>query len=106
MDGPVDALWIESMNSVMDDSKLLTLINGDRVSMTDSMSLVFEVEDLAVASPATISRAGMIFVSCDFVWKPFIKKWQDSHVDAENSKKEDFIKLCDKVSHEMFIHMV
>lgn len=50
-DGPIDAMWIESMNSVMDDNKILTLINGDRIPLTDSMALVFEVEDLSVASP-------------------------------------------------------
>ena len=98
LDGPVDALWIESMNSVMDDSKLLTLINGDRVSMTESMSLVFEVEDLSVASPATVSRAGMIYVDCDFVWKPFINKWIDGRSDILNSEKESFVELCEKVS--------
>uniref|UniRef100_A0A670KBP0 Dynein axonemal heavy chain 10 n=1 Tax=Podarcis muralis TaxID=64176 RepID=A0A670KBP0_PODMU len=75
-DGDVDALWVENMNSVMDDNKLLTLANGERIRLQAHCALLFEVGDLQYASPATVSRCGMVFVDPkNLRYKPYWEKW-------------------------------
>lgn len=62
-DGDIDPEWVESLNSVLDDNRLLTMPNGERIKFGTNVNFVFETHDLSFASPATVSRMGMIFLS-------------------------------------------
>jgi len=75
-DGDMDAKWIEDMNSVMDDSKLLTLSGSDRIMLLPHCKLVLESEDLAYSSKATISRTGVVYMDNSLMgYKPYYFRW-------------------------------
>jgi dynein heavy chain len=76
LDGDVDPEWIESLNTVMDDNKVLTLVSQERIPLTPEMRLVLEVSNLRNATPATVSRGGVLYINdTDIGWRPYVDTW-------------------------------
>ncbi|CAF4004150.1 unnamed protein product, partial [Rotaria sp. Silwood2] len=76
LDGPIDTLWVENLNTLLDDSKILCLANGERIGMSGHTRILFEVDSLVNASPATVSRCAMVYLDpVDLGYKPFLNQW-------------------------------
>ncbi len=96
-DGDVDPVWAENLNSVLDDNKLLTLPNGERLQIPSHVKMIFEVESLKYATLATVSRCGMVWFSEDVltVQNIVVKKLADlklmSNKEPQNLIPEQLI---------------
>ncbi|XP_020923545.1 dynein heavy chain 9, axonemal isoform X4 [Sus scrofa] len=78
LDGDIDPMWIESLNTVMDDNKVLTLASNERIPLNPTMRLLFEISHLRTATPATVSRAGILYINpADLGWSPPVSSWID-----------------------------
>ncbi|KAI3615632.1 cytoplasmic dynein 1 heavy chain 1-like [Moniliophthora roreri] len=95
-DGDVDPEWVENLNSVLDDNKLLTLPNGERLNLPPNVRIMFEVEHLKYATLATVSRCGMIWFSDDvvepgMVYQHYLTTLSTIPLDAEDEDAQDTI---------------
>ncbi len=63
----MDSIWVENLNSVLDDSRTLCLGNGERIKLKSNFRIVFELDNLGNTSPATVSRVGMVYLDQNIV---------------------------------------
>jgi dynein heavy chain 2 len=91
-DGDIDPEWVESLNSVLDDNRLLTMPSGERIQFGPNVNFLFETNDLSCASPATVSRMGMIFLSDeDTDIKAIVSSWLQREPEETRSQTESLI---------------
>ena len=94
------------MNSVMDDNKLLTLASNERIVLKPHMRLIFEIRNLKFATPATVSRAGILYISDNdgYQWKAYVKSWIEAQ-KYDKERKKDLQTLFDKYIEESLRHI-
>jgi dynein heavy chain 1 len=93
-----------------------TLPNGERLSLPPNVRIMFEVHDLKYATPATVSRCGMIWFSEDvlkteMIFENFLTKLQkipleegdDDFRQGQNNSGEDIVSPTIKVSFALVL---
>lgn len=77
LDGPIDFMWVENLNSILDDNRKMSLPSGEQIKMSKGMCILLETEHLRNTTPATVSRCGLIYLNrsetCDS--KAIFNQW-------------------------------
>ncbi|XP_057583181.1 dynein axonemal heavy chain 14 [Hippopotamus amphibius kiboko] len=99
LDGPVDNFWVENLNSMLDDTKMLCLANSERIALTSKIRVIFEVDSLSQASPAIVSRCAMVYMNpVDLGWEPYVKSWLLKTSKIMNKSEVDCLESMIKIS--------
>ena len=89
-------MWIENMNKVLDNNKKRYLTSGEIIKLSDTQTMIFKVQDLAVASPATVSRCGMVYLASSILGlQPFINCWLKNLPEPLTQPKVILLELFD-----------
>ncbi|XP_069830783.1 uncharacterized protein [Dendropsophus ebraccatus] len=85
-DGPLNGSWADNFSSVLGPEKVLQLSNGDYLELPENLKLIFETTGLQTASPATFTKAGILYIDDEALgWRPLSKMWLDGRNQQENA---------------------
>ncbi|XP_004439654.1 PREDICTED: dynein heavy chain 14, axonemal [Ceratotherium simum simum] len=99
LDGPVDTFWVENLNSMLDDTRMLCLANSERIPLTNKIRVIFEVDSLSQASPAIVSRCAVVYMDpVDLGWEPYVKSWLLKTSKIMSQSGVDFLEFMIKNS--------
>ncbi|KAL7746090.1 hypothetical protein RI367_008587 [Sorochytrium milnesiophthora] len=90
-DGDVDPEWIEALNSTLDDNKLLTLPNGERIQFDSRVNFVFETHSIQFASPATVSRMAVVYFSDNALSEQLLGRAWALHDAERQAERQQWI---------------
>lgn len=62
LDGPVDTLWIENLNTVLDETRTLCLANSERMALTNKIRVIFEVDSIFNSTPSIVTRCAVVYM--------------------------------------------
>ncbi|KAM4694307.1 uncharacterized protein O3C94_004765 [Discoglossus pictus] len=98
-DGNLSSSWADNFNCVLGSEKVLQLHNGDHLEFPNNMKLLFETADLQLASPATLTKARVLYIESEALgWKPLAKVWLDGRNQQENAVlSKAFYKTLDPI---------
>ncbi|CAH0554579.1 unnamed protein product [Brassicogethes aeneus] len=105
-DGDIDPDWVESLNSVLDDNRILTFPSGWRIQFRKNVNFIFESHNLTHASPATISRMGVVFLSeedlqSELITKKFVEELvEETKPILEPLIQDSFIKAVNWIVND------
>ena len=92
----------------MDDNKILTLASNERIAVTPDMRLIFEISNLRTATPATVSRAGILYINPgDLGWNPYVTSWVETREDVKEKATltllfDKYIPICIEIVNKRF----
>jgi dynein heavy chain, axonemal len=100
-DGQTDDSWLECLNPVLDDSRHLTMTNGEQIEVKSTTFFIFESDSLSHMSPSSLGRCNVVnFDDKYMTWSLYFDIWIAT---KEIEVAAILIKLAQKCFERLFI---